>query len=155
MASSVQMPTKNTFTQMAHTRLDSIPCSGAPEMIARNYIQFPEALRFQRELFHNGYRNSPRIMRLMECVFSWTASIPEWVTEAKARAVQIVKAWKSRQVELFEMIKTKAKRIDPRQLDLVLFPAQEPKEYWSDTPPPAPETAQRNLQVNHHQKGKP
>jgi len=55
-------------------------------MIARNFVKYPEALRFQREMFSNGYHNSPRIMRLMECVFDWTPSAPDWWKEAKGRA---------------------------------------------------------------------
>jgi hypothetical protein len=61
-------------------------------------------------------------MRLMEVIFDWTPTVPQWVKDAKARAAQIVKAWKSRQVELFEMIKTKAKTATWHQLNLVLFP---------------------------------
>lgn len=55
-------------------------------MIARNFIKFPEALRFQRELFSNGYHNQPRIMRLMQCIFDWTPAAPDWWKEAKGRA---------------------------------------------------------------------
>jgi hypothetical protein len=106
-------------------------------MIAKNYIKYPEALRFQCEMFSNGYHNSPRIMRLMEVIFEWSATVPDWVKEAKTRARNLVKAWKSRMVEMFEMLKTKAKKIDPRQLDLMLFPEPEAKEYWSDVAPVA------------------
>lgn len=91
-------------------------------MIAKNYIKHPDALRFQREMFSNGYHNSPRIMRLMEVIFDWTPTVPDWVKDAKARATQIVKAWKSRQLELFEMLKTKAKKATWQQFNLVLFP---------------------------------
>lgn len=55
-------------------------------MIARNFIKFPEALRFQRELFSNGYHNSPRIMRLVQCIFDWTPAAPDWWKEDKSRA---------------------------------------------------------------------
>lgn len=55
-------------------------------MIARNFIRFPEALRFQREMFSNGYHNNPRIMRLMQCIFDWRPSVPDWWKEAKGRA---------------------------------------------------------------------
>lgn len=90
-------------------------------MIARNYIKYPEALRFQCEMFSNGYHNSPRLMRLMEVFFDWTPTVPQWVKEAKNRAGQIVKAWKSRQTELFETMKKKT-RNTWTQLALVLFP---------------------------------
>ncbi|MDO8652070.1 MAG: H-NS family nucleoid-associated regulatory protein [Undibacterium sp.] len=102
-------------------------------MIAKNYIKHPDALRFQCEMFGRGHTGHyPRIMRLMEVIFDWTPTVPQWVKDAKARAAQIVKAWKSRQVELFEMIKTKAKKATWHQLNLVLFPAPEPKEFWND-----------------------
>lgn len=107
-------------------------------MIAKNYIRHPEALRFQREMFSNGYHNSPRIMRLMEVIFEWAPSIPQWVKDAKARAKTLVKAWKSHMLEMFETMKTKAKKIDPRQLELVLFPDHEPKGYWMDKPANTP-----------------
>ena len=70
-------------------------------MIASNYIKHPEALRFQRELFSNGYHNSPRIMRLMQCIFDWKPSIPQWWKDAKAKAGILVKAWKKAQIVIF------------------------------------------------------
>jgi hypothetical protein len=108
-------------------------------MIAKNYIKYPEALRFQCEMFSNGYHNSPRIMRLMEVIFDWSATVPAWVTEAKARARNLVKAWKSRMVEMFEMIAKKPYRYYPIQMELVLFPEPETKKYWSDTAPTRPQ----------------
>ena len=65
-------------------------------MIASNFIRHPDALRFQRELFHNGYKNSPRIMRLMECVFKFARDVPGWVKEAARKAGQILINFKSR-----------------------------------------------------------
>lgn len=91
-------------------------------MMAKNYIKYPEALRFQCEMFSNGYHNSPRIMRLMECIFDWTPTVPQWWKDLKAAEARLIKAWKSRIVEMFEIMKTKAKKIDPRQMELVLFP---------------------------------
>lgn len=88
-------------------------------MIAANYIKYPEALRFQREMFSNGYHNSPRIMRLMECMFTWTASIPQWVKDAKRRAVALVKVWKNTQIDInffnraFAAVNCKAKYLGP------------------------------------------
>lgn len=70
-------------------------------MIAKNYIKYPEALRFQCEMFSNGYHNSPRIMRLMEVVFSWTPSIPAWWQALKNAENLLIKGWKKMQYELF------------------------------------------------------
>lgn len=69
-------------------------------MIAANYLKHPDALRFQRELFHNGYKNSPRIMRLMECVFKFAPDVPGWAKEAARKARALVKMWKSGQITL-------------------------------------------------------
>jgi len=69
-------------------------------MIASNYIKHPEALRFQMEMFSNGYHNSPRIMRLMECIFSFKPTVPDWVKEAQTRARALVKTWKAAMIEL-------------------------------------------------------
>lgn len=69
-------------------------------MIAKNYLKHPDALRFQRELFHNGFKNSPRIMRLMECVFKFAPEVPQWAKDAARRARQLVKAWKSAMLTL-------------------------------------------------------
>lgn len=66
-------------------------------MIASNYIKHPDALRFQRELFHNGYKNQPRLMRLMECMFKFTPSVPQWAKDAASRARQLVREWKEAQ----------------------------------------------------------
>lgn len=63
-------------------------------MIAKNYIKHPEALRFQMEMFFSGYKNNPRFMRLMQCIFDQTPDTPAWWTEAKGRAraaAQLVK----------------------------------------------------------------
>lgn len=69
-------------------------------MIAANYLKHPEALRFQRELFHNGYKNSPRIMRLMECVFKFAPEVPQWAKDLARKARQLVKSWKAAQITL-------------------------------------------------------
>jgi hypothetical protein len=75
-------------------------------MIANNYIRHPETLRFQRELFHNGYKNQPRIMRAMECIFKFAPDIPGWVKEAARKARLLVKAWTAAQIVLnFKMPK--------------------------------------------------
>ncbi|MHB1201251.1 MAG: hypothetical protein ACYCZ6_17215 [Polaromonas sp.] len=63
-------------------------------MIARNYIKHPEALRFQHELFHNGYHNQPRIMRVMEYIFDWKPTVPDWWKTAKMKARALAKLCK-------------------------------------------------------------
>lgn len=73
-------------------------------MIASNYIKNPEALRFQRELFHNGYKNQPRLMRAIECIFNWTPTVPQWWKDAKAAAKRLVKHWKTLQVEILDFL---------------------------------------------------
>lgn len=102
-------------------------------MIAKNFIRYPEALRFQREMFSNGYHNSPRIMRLMEVIFAWKATTPEWVKEAQTRSRNLVNAWKSRMVDMLESVKAKVTKLKPHQLKLVLFPMHEPKGYWMES----------------------
>ena len=67
-------------------------------MIAKNYLKYPEALRFQCELFHNGFKNSPRIMRLMECVFNFAPATPQWAKGLARKARNLVKAWKAAQI---------------------------------------------------------
>jgi hypothetical protein len=69
-------------------------------MIASNFIRYPDALRFQRELFHNGYKNQPRIMRAMECIFKFVPDVPQWVKDAARKAKQLVKHWRAAQVVL-------------------------------------------------------
>jgi hypothetical protein len=69
-------------------------------MIASNYITNPAALQYQREMFSNGYHNSPRIMRLMQVVFSWHPSMPKWVKESIAKAKALAKTWKASQLEI-------------------------------------------------------
>jgi len=70
-------------------------------MIASNYIKHPEALRFQCEMFSNGYKNSPRIMRLMTVIFDWKLQAPQWVKDAMAKAKRLVKMCREQQMELF------------------------------------------------------
>ena len=71
-------------------------------MIAKNFMTYPEALRFQRELFSNGHHNSPRIMRLMECIFNQKPTAPEWFKAAKQRARDLAKRIKKAMKTLFE-----------------------------------------------------
>ncbi len=70
-------------------------------MIASNYIKYPEALRFQCEMFSNGYKNSPRIMRLMTVIFDWKLQAPQWVKDAMAKAKRLAKMCREQQMELF------------------------------------------------------
>lgn len=74
-------------------------------MIAKNYVRFPEALRFQVELFSNGFHNSPRIMRLMEVTFDWRVKAPEWWTAAKNRARRLAKKVKAEIGDFFKELK--------------------------------------------------
>ena len=74
-------------------------------MIAANYTRHPEALRFQRELFSNGFHNSPRIMRLMECIFDWTPAAPAWWTAAKTRARALAKTVKKSIADFFKALR--------------------------------------------------
>lgn len=71
-------------------------------MIAANFYKHTEALRFQREMFFNGYKNQPRIMRLMQCVFSQAQSAPSWWNAAKARARDLAKSVKKAIMPLFD-----------------------------------------------------
>lgn len=70
-------------------------------MIAKNYIKFPEALRFQVELFSNGYKNSPRIMRLMTVIFDQRPDVPQWWKDLKSAERRLIKHWKKALMELF------------------------------------------------------
>jgi hypothetical protein len=69
-------------------------------MIAKNFIKHPEALRFQMELFSKGHKNQPRIMRLIQVIFSHAGNVPAWVTAATAKAKALVKRWKKAQIVL-------------------------------------------------------
>lgn len=71
-------------------------------MIAANFYKHTEALRFQREMFFNGYKNQPRIMRLMQCVFDQRPGSPDWWTAAKAKARNLAKSVKKAIIPLFE-----------------------------------------------------
>lgn len=75
-------------------------------MIAKNYIKFPEALRFQKEMFSNGYHNSPRIMRLVEVIFNWMPTIPQWWKDLKAAELRLIKAWNKAMYEMFPICLT-------------------------------------------------
>lgn len=77
-------------------------------MIAKNYIKHPEALRFQREMFSNGYHNSPRIMRLVQVIFDWKPSVPQWWKDLKAAEARLIKSWKKAMVEMFPKVETMA-----------------------------------------------
>jgi len=70
-------------------------------MIAANYIKHPEALRFQRELFSNGYHNSPRIMRLVEVIFDWKPNVPQWFIDFRNRAKKLARSVKKALFTLF------------------------------------------------------
>lgn len=90
-------------------------------MIAKNFVKYPEALRFQCEMFSNGYHNSPRIMRLMECVFDWSATVPDWWKEAKGRARDLAKRVRKSINDFF-------KDVIVQQLSLTFEPQKTPNE---------------------------
>lgn len=72
-------------------------------MIAKNFIKYPEALRFQKELFAKTFgRHYTILSRLVQCVCTWKDKAPEWVIEAADRSRQLVKFWKGKQVEVFD-----------------------------------------------------
>lgn len=71
-------------------------------MIAKNYISHVEALRFQREMFFKGYKNQPRIMRLMECIFNQKPSAPNWYTAAKTKARALAKTVEKAILPMFD-----------------------------------------------------
>lgn len=98
-------------------------------MIAMNYIKHPEALRFQCEMFSNGYHNSPRIMRLMQCIFDQRPDVPQWFKDMRAKAKALVKAWKNQMIEMFDGAQKKSKV----KMAISLFPAPEPKGYWMES----------------------
>lgn len=73
-------------------------------MIAKNFMKFPEALRFQRELFSNGYHNSPRIMRLIECVFDWRKEAPDWWEKMRDAGRALAKKCRKAMFEMFDLL---------------------------------------------------
>lgn len=85
-------------------------------MIAKNYIRFPDALRFQIEMFSKSYKNSPRIMRLMTVIFKQLPNVPTWVKSAAAAAKRLVKMWKGQQITL-NFKKTNGTMTDAEKLE--------------------------------------
>lgn len=74
-------------------------------MIAKNFIKYPEALRFQKELFAQTFgRHYTVLSRLMQCICTWKENAPSWVIEAETKLRQLVKYWKSKQVEIFNVL---------------------------------------------------
>ncbi|MDP1712878.1 MAG: hypothetical protein Q8K86_10530, partial [Candidatus Nanopelagicaceae bacterium] len=57
---------------------------------------------------HNGYHNSPRIMRLVECIFDWSATVPDWWKEAKGRARDLARRVKKSINDFFKDMAVKA-----------------------------------------------
>lgn len=70
-------------------------------MIAKNFIRFPEALRFQVEMFSNGYKNSPRIMRLMQVICLVKPTMPQWWKDLKRAENALIKKWKAAMIGIF------------------------------------------------------
>lgn len=79
-------------------------------MIASNYISTPQVLRFQRELFSNGYHNSPRIMRLVEAIFYWKPTVPQWFIDFRNRAKRLARAVKKALITLFPTTTTQRRK---------------------------------------------
>lgn len=105
-------------------------------MIAKNFLKYPEALRFQREMFSNGYHNSPRIMRLMECVFDWSTTVPDWWKEAKGRARDLARLVKQSINDFFKEVAVKTSDKLPRNecpLERLVSPIMKP--YTNGLPP--------------------
>lgn len=71
-------------------------------MIAANHMKHIEALRFQREMFFNGYKNQPRFMRLMQCIFDQVPSAPNWWKAAKAQARALAKSVEKSILPMFD-----------------------------------------------------
>lgn len=87
-------------------------------MIASNYIKHPEALRFQCEMFSNGYHNSPRIMRLMGVIFDQRPDVPQWFKDMRSKAKALVKKWKKQMVDMF---KPEAKAMTEQEVENQYF----------------------------------
>jgi hypothetical protein len=71
-------------------------------MIAANHMKHIEALRFQHEMFFNGYKNQPRFMRLMQCIFNQEPNTPTWFKTAKAQARALAKAVEKAILPMFD-----------------------------------------------------
>jgi hypothetical protein len=73
-------------------------------MIARNYIQHPEALRFQLELFVHCQRNGKKTSkfgRLMSAIFEMKKVLPQWWKDLKKAEGLLIKSWREAMVEMF------------------------------------------------------
>jgi len=69
--------------------------------ICKSYIKNPDALRLQKELFARTFGKHYTVLaRLMHCVMQIRTQAPQWVKDAKKKAVDLVKFWKSCQVEI-------------------------------------------------------
>ena len=63
-------------------------------MIANNYRKHPDALRYQRELFATGPRNSVA-MRLLSAIADLRPDVPEWFKAKAAAAKALAKKVKA------------------------------------------------------------
>ena len=69
--------------------------------ICKSYIKNPDALRFQKELFARTFGKHYTILaRLTQCICKVVEAVPQWVKDAKKRATDLVKHWKTLQVEI-------------------------------------------------------
>lgn len=75
--------------------------------LCKSYIKNPDALRFQKELFARTFGKHYTILsRLTQCLCQVKDAIPQWVKDAKKKAIDLVKFWKSCQVEIFGSLNT-------------------------------------------------
>lgn len=73
--------------------------------ICKSYIKNLDALRLQKELFARTFGKHYTILsRLMQCVCQIKEGAPSWVIEAKKRATDLVKHWKTLQVEILNFL---------------------------------------------------
>lgn len=96
-------------------------------MIAKNYIRYPEALRFQVEMFSKGYKNQPRIMRLLEVICDWSPATPEWFAQARKRAKDLAAAVRKACKVLFSTDKNGKTRNDKGQFLKTIFNSEKGK----------------------------
>jgi hypothetical protein len=75
--------------------------------ICKSYTKNPDALRLQKELFAPTFGKHYTILsRLMQCVCQIKETAPSWVIETRKKAADLVKFWKSCQVEILGSLNT-------------------------------------------------
>lgn len=69
--------------------------------ICKSYIKNPDALRLQKELFARTFGKHYTVLaRLMQCMCQIKDAVPQWVKDAKKKALDLVKIWKAAQAEI-------------------------------------------------------